>query len=147
MVTPREQVNTHTQTLRSHISILCKIPKRNTELIDSLNKLKVALHDHIATTDELSLLENNEQRDVQRLPLSCAKVASMQIDNMIIQCFTKDGTDAHGNPKTILDSQVEASELTAEVLAGTEEVKRVIDKHLSIGNLLRNTEFYYWMVS
>ena len=130
MESPRKQVYDLACDLASHINSLCSNPqiKTDPEWIVTLHELKRALLDHDEVTDELIIIENEEDRKAQRLPLSCALVVSQQTEDMIVNCFTtyylNDGITA-ARP----NNQMEARELIEAIVKTTENVRGVLRKH------------------
>lgn len=130
MESPRKQVYNLACDLESHINSLCSNPqiKTSSEWIVTLNELKQALLYHDGVTDELIMIENEEDREAQRLPLSCALVASQQTEDMILNCF-KTYYLNHSITAARPNSQMEASELIAAIVKTTKNVRRVLRKH------------------
>ena len=124
MESRRKQVYNLAWDLAFSINSLCRNPQKKTssEWIDTLNELMRALLDHDEVTDELIRIENEEDREAQRLPLSCALVASQQTEEMILNCFK-----THYLNHSI--SKMEASELIAAIVKTTKNVRRVLRKH------------------
>ena len=133
MEAPRTQVFNLAWALDSHINTVCNHPQliNKTESIKTLTKLKRVIFNYDVIIDELVMLENDEDREVQRLPLSCALVVSQQIDDMIANCLVT-YCDYEGIPAARLNSRMETSKLIEAIVRTTNNVKAILRKYSTV---------------
>ena len=132
MEDPRKQVSNLAWALDAHINSLCNHPQLiGKDSIDTLTKLKRVILDYDGIIDELVRIENEQDREVQCLRLSCALVASQQTDAMIANCLVT-YCSYDGIPAARLNRQMETSKLIEAIVRTTHNVKVILRNYSTV---------------
>lgn len=127
-MTPSDQARTFFLSLCHYIFVMDGVSFISPAMMNTLTRLRDALHAHEVALKELIPYESRETDATKRLLLSQSLYRGIQINRMIVRFFA-DCSDKERHPGGILKKRMRAAFLAAQVQTATSEQQSVIHEY------------------